>query len=106
LDLPRNPTRSVKIGSVMLGAGHPIAVQSMTATQTRNVEATVGQVNDLEAAGAGIVRIAVDSAKDAEALAEIRAPGWPKLWHPRWTRSDTTRAICTITSGISRGRTR
>jgi (E)-4-hydroxy-3-methylbut-2-enyl-diphosphate synthase len=45
----------------------------MTATQTRNVEATAEQVNQLEAAGADVVRIAVDSAKDAEALAEIRA---------------------------------
>ncbi|MCH8924264.1 MAG: flavodoxin-dependent (E)-4-hydroxy-3-methylbut-2-enyl-diphosphate synthase, partial [Planctomycetes bacterium] len=73
LNLPRNPTRGVKIGSVTLGAGHKIAVQSMTATQTRNVEATVEQVNDLVAAGADVVRIAVDSTKDADALAEIRA---------------------------------
>jgi (E)-4-hydroxy-3-methylbut-2-enyl-diphosphate synthase len=72
LDLPRNPTRSVRIGSIALGGGHPIAVQSMTATRTADVEATVDQVNDLVAAGADIVRIAVDSAKDAEALAEIR----------------------------------
>ena len=73
MDLPRNPTRGVKIGSVTLGAGHKIAVQSMTATHTRNVAATVEQVNDLEAAGADIVRIAVDNSTDAEALAEIRA---------------------------------
>jgi (E)-4-hydroxy-3-methylbut-2-enyl-diphosphate synthase len=73
VDLPRNPTRGVKIGSVTLGAGHKIAVQSMTATHTQNVAATVEQVNDLEAAGADIVRIAVDNSKDAEALAEIRA---------------------------------
>ncbi|MEX0978798.1 MAG: (E)-4-hydroxy-3-methylbut-2-enyl-diphosphate synthase, partial [Pirellulales bacterium] len=73
MDLPRNPTRGVKIGSVTLGAGHKIAVQSMTATHTRNVAATVGQVNDLEAAGADIVRIAVDNSTDAEALIEIRA---------------------------------
>jgi (E)-4-hydroxy-3-methylbut-2-enyl-diphosphate synthase len=73
LDLPRNPTRAVRIGSATIGAGHPIAVQSMTATQTRNVDATAEQVNELEAAGADVVRIAVDSAKDAEALKEIRA---------------------------------
>jgi len=72
LELPRNPTRSVRIGTATLGAGHPIAVQSMTATHTRNIEATVGQVNDLAAAGADVVRIAVDNTKDAEALAEIR----------------------------------
>lgn len=72
MDLPRNPTRPVRIGSVTLGDGNPIAVQSMTATHTRNVEATAAQVNDLVAAGADVVRIAVDNSKDAEALAEIR----------------------------------
>ncbi len=72
MDLPRNPTRSVRIGSITIGAGHPIAVQSMTATRTGDVEATAAQVNDLASAGADVVRIAVDSHKDAEALAEIR----------------------------------
>jgi (E)-4-hydroxy-3-methylbut-2-enyl-diphosphate synthase len=68
----RNPTRPVRIGKATIGAGHPIAVQSMTATPTQDIAATVGQVRDLEAAGADVVRIAVDSRKDAEALAEIR----------------------------------
>lgn len=70
-ELPRNPTRSVKIGSVTIGGGHPIAVQSMTATHTQNIEATVGQIRDLVAAGADVIRVAVDSRKDAEALKEI-----------------------------------
>jgi (E)-4-hydroxy-3-methylbut-2-enyl-diphosphate synthase len=73
VEIQRNPTRPVRIGTVTIGAGHPIAVQSMTATHTRDVGATVEQVNDLHAAGADVVRIAVDSKKDAEALAEIRA---------------------------------
>jgi len=72
VDLPRNPTRAVKIGSVVIGSGHPIAVQSMTATKTQDIDATVEQVNALQDAGADVVRIAVDSRKDAEALAEIR----------------------------------
>jgi (E)-4-hydroxy-3-methylbut-2-enyl-diphosphate synthase len=72
LQLPRNPTRSVRIGTVTIGATHPIAVQSMTATHTQDIEATVWLVNLLHDAGADIVRIAVDSKKDAEALAEIR----------------------------------
>jgi len=72
LQLPRNPTRSVKIGSVTIGGGSPIAVQSMTATKTQDIDATVEQVNALQQAGADVVRIAVDSRKDAEALAEIR----------------------------------
>ncbi len=71
MELPRNPTRSVRIGSVTIGAGHPIAVQSMTATPTRDVAATLAQVRDLAAAGADVIRIAVDSPRDAEALAAI-----------------------------------
>lgn len=73
MKLLRNPTRSVRIGSVTIGHGHPIAVQSMCATHTQDIQATVAQVNDLAAAGADVVRIAVDSKKDADALAAIRA---------------------------------
>src|SRR5439155_6363753 len=72
VDLPRNPTRAVRIGSVTIGKDHPIAVQSMTATHTTNIDATVQQINEIAAAGADVIRIAVDSRKDAEALAEIR----------------------------------
>ena len=72
MTIKRNPTRSVAIGSISVGAEHPIAVQSMTATHTQDIDATVAQVNALHASGADVVRIAVDSVKDAEALAEIR----------------------------------
>ena len=71
--IPRNPTRAVRIGRITIGAGHPVAVQSMTATRTTDVEATVRQVLDLEAAGADVVRIAVDNPRDVAALAQIRA---------------------------------
>ncbi len=69
--LPRNPTRAVRIGTVTVGGGHPIAVQSMTATPTRDIDATVAQVEALHQAGADIVRIAVDSPRDADAVVEI-----------------------------------
>ena len=72
MQIKRNPTRSVTIGSIRIGDRQPIAVQSMTATHTQNVTATVEQVHSLHAAGADVVRIAVDNQKDAEALAEIR----------------------------------
>jgi (E)-4-hydroxy-3-methylbut-2-enyl-diphosphate synthase len=72
VQIPRNPTRSVRIGSATIGGGQPIAVQSMTATHTQDIDATVWLVNLLAEAGADVVRIAVDSKKDAEALAEIR----------------------------------
>ena len=70
--ITRNPTRAVRIGSITIGAGHPIAVQSMTATPTRDIDATVRQVNALADAGADVIRIAVDSAAEADAVAEIR----------------------------------
>jgi (E)-4-hydroxy-3-methylbut-2-enyl-diphosphate synthase len=72
MSIQRNPTRAVPIGNITVGAGNPIAVQSMTATKTQNVEATSAQAEALRERGAGVVRIAVDSDKDAEALAEIR----------------------------------
>jgi (E)-4-hydroxy-3-methylbut-2-enyl-diphosphate synthase len=72
MQLPRNPTRAVRVGSATIGGGAPIAVQSMTATRTQDIDATVAQVNALHAAGADVVRIAVDNQKDAAALAEIR----------------------------------
>ncbi len=71
MQITRKPTRSVKIGSISIGSAHPIAVQSMTATHTKNIDATVEQVQSLLAAGADVIRVAVDSKQDAEALAEI-----------------------------------
>jgi (E)-4-hydroxy-3-methylbut-2-enyl-diphosphate synthase len=72
VQLLRNPTRPVRVGTCTIGSAQPIAVQSMTATHTQDIDATVAQVNALHEAGADVVRIAVDSKKDAEALAEIR----------------------------------
>ncbi len=68
----RNPTRAIKVGSLTIGGGAPISVQSMTATKTRDVDATVGQTEDLRRSGADLVRIAVDNKPDADALGEIR----------------------------------
>ena len=69
--LPRNHTRSIRVGTTTLGGGHPIVVQSMCATSTRDVKTTARQAQQLSDAGAGIVRLAVDSKKDAEAANEI-----------------------------------
>ena len=69
----RNATHAVQVGTVQVGAGAPIVVQSMCATKTADVDATVAQVQQLEAAGAGIVRVAVDNPKEAAALKEIRS---------------------------------
>ncbi len=70
--MKRNATRAVRVGSVTLGAGHPVAVQSMCATHTQDVDATVAQAEAIREAGGDIVRVAVDSPRDVEALAEIR----------------------------------
>lgn len=63
----------MQAGPVAIGGGAPISVQSMCATRTQDVAATVAQAEALAAAGAGLVRVAVDSKADAEALAEIHA---------------------------------
>ena len=68
----RNPTRPVRIGPITVGGGAPIAVQSMAATRTQDVDATARQVDLLQQAGADLVRIAVDSRRDVEALSEVR----------------------------------
>lgn len=72
VNIQRNPTRPVKIGSITIGGGNPIAVQSMTATKTSDIDATVALVNLMHEAGADVVRIAVDSKAEAAALGEIR----------------------------------
>ena len=66
-------TRTIRIGRITIGGDSPIAVQSMTATRTQDIPATIRQVELLEAAGADVIRIAVDNPKDVIALAEIRA---------------------------------
>lgn len=72
MSIQRNPTRSVQIGSITIGDGHPIAVQTMAATRTQDIDATAEQINRLADAGAAVVRVAVDSEADARALAAIR----------------------------------
>jgi (E)-4-hydroxy-3-methylbut-2-enyl-diphosphate synthase len=66
-------TRKIRIGRITIGGDSPIAVQSMTATKTQDIAATIRQVELLEAAGADVIRIAIDTAKDVTALAEVRA---------------------------------
>lgn len=68
----RSQTREVKVGNVTLGGGHPVAVQSMCATRTQDIDATVTQAEEIRRAGGDVVRVAVDNPKDVEALAEIR----------------------------------
>ena len=68
----RRKTRRISVGGVPIGGDAPIAVQSMTNTPTRDVEATVNQIRQLEAAGCEIVRVAVPAEEDASAIAKIK----------------------------------
>jgi (E)-4-hydroxy-3-methylbut-2-enyl-diphosphate synthase len=72
MTMHRNPSRAVRVGAVTLGGGHPVAVQSMCATRTQDVDATVEQAEAIRKAGGDVVRVAVDSMKDVDALGEIR----------------------------------
>ena len=70
--LPPRQTRTIRIRHLELGGSAPIAVQSMAATRTRDQAATLRQIRLLEAAGADLIRIAVDSKEDVAALAALR----------------------------------
>nr|QBP34357.1 plastid 4-hydroxy-3-methylbut-2-en-1-yl diphosphate synthase precursor [Ulva prolifera] len=68
----RRPTRTVKIGNVNVGSEHPIALQTMTTTDTKDVEGTVAQVKRCADAGADLVRLTVQGRREAEACFKIR----------------------------------
>jgi (E)-4-hydroxy-3-methylbut-2-enyl-diphosphate synthase len=69
---PRRKTRAVRVGRLTIGGDAAIVVQSMTKTDTRQVEKTVEQIQQMEAAGCEIVRLAVPDLEAAKALPEIR----------------------------------
>ena len=68
----RDETKQIQIGSVTIGGGNPVAIQSMTNTKTEDVQATVAQILALEKAGCEIIRCAVPTMEAAEALREIK----------------------------------
>jgi (E)-4-hydroxy-3-methylbut-2-enyl-diphosphate synthase len=70
--IKRKNTKIVNVGGVPVGGKNPIAVQSMTNTDTCDVISTVNQINDLQAAGADIVRVSVPGFEEASAFKEIR----------------------------------
>ena len=65
---PRRKSRKIKVGSTYVGGDAPISVQSMTNTKTTDINGTLQQIAELTASGCDIVRVAVPSADDAEAL--------------------------------------
>ncbi|NLF05083.1 MAG: flavodoxin-dependent (E)-4-hydroxy-3-methylbut-2-enyl-diphosphate synthase, partial [Actinomycetales bacterium] len=65
---PRRKTRKIAVGKVAVGGDAPVSVQSMTTTPTTDINATLQQIAELTATGCDIVRVAVPSQDDAEAL--------------------------------------
>ena len=72
MDIKPRTTRKIKIGSLTIGGDSPVAVQSMAATRTQDIETTARQIEILMRDGADVIRIAVDSEADVEALATLR----------------------------------
>ena len=70
--IKRKDTKVISVGNVKVGGMNPIAVQSMTNTDTSDVISTVKQINDLEAAGAAIVRVSVPDFEEAKAFKAIK----------------------------------
>ena len=68
---PRRKTKQLMVGSVGVGSDYPVSVQSMTTTLTADVNSTLQQIAELTASGCQIVRVAVPSQDDADALAQI-----------------------------------
>jgi (E)-4-hydroxy-3-methylbut-2-enyl-diphosphate synthase len=68
----RRPARGVRVGPLTIGGGHPIVIQSMTASNTLDTDAVVAEVKLLVAAGCPLVRLTAPSLRDAENLQEIR----------------------------------
>ena len=111
-------TRKVAIGRQSVGGDSPVVVQSMCATKTRDIDATVTQIEQLAGAGAGVVRIAVDNDKEVTALKEIRTQTEGATLSvdlqenyrlaatvgPYSTRSATIPAICTTSNATRRSR--
>jgi (E)-4-hydroxy-3-methylbut-2-enyl-diphosphate synthase len=71
MERPRRVSKLVHVGSVAVGGGSPISVQSMTTSKTHDVEKTLKEIAGLVEAGADIVRVAVPRPEDADALHEI-----------------------------------
>jgi len=68
----RNQTTSIKVGKITIGGNNDVIIQSMTNTKTKNIEATIQQIFDLQHAGCQIVRLACFDKEDAYAIKEIK----------------------------------
>jgi len=98
----RRRARVVKVGSVAMGGDHPIRIQSMTTTHTRSAAETLDQIRRLAAAGCELVRVAVPSPADAEALPElVRASPVPLIADVHFS---TALALSALEAGVAKVR--
>ena len=72
MEIKRRRSRLVKIGKVLIGAGNPVAIQSMTKCKTSDVDRIVDQIKQLEYVGCQVVRLAIKDSSDAVALGKIK----------------------------------
>ena len=72
MKIPRRNTNLVKVGNINIGGKSPVVVQSMTDTDTSDVDKTVNQIKDLHDAGSEIVRITVNNDQAAKSVATIK----------------------------------
>ena len=70
-DIKRKKTKIINVGNLMIGGDNPISVQSMTNTLTSDVKSTIKQINDIEKAGADLVRVSCPDKESTEALKKI-----------------------------------
>ncbi|MCX5647841.1 MAG: flavodoxin-dependent (E)-4-hydroxy-3-methylbut-2-enyl-diphosphate synthase [Planctomycetota bacterium] len=98
----RRPSRAVHVGPVPIGGAHPVSIQSMTTTHTRDVRETLAQIRRLAAAGCDLVRVAVPSLSDADALAElVRSSPVPLIADIHFT---TSLALKALDAGVAKVR--
>lgn len=70
--MQRRKTRVIKVGDRLIGGNNPISIQSMTNTQTKNIDKTIEQIRKLEEAGCDIIRVAISDFEDAKAISRIK----------------------------------
>lgn len=73
MEIVRRKTKQIHVGTVAIGGNTPISIQSMTKTYTRDVEATVRQIHQLEKAGCELIRVAIPDTSSAEAIKKIKS---------------------------------
>ena len=70
--MQRRTTRTVQVGSVAIGSGHPIAVQSMLCAAPADIDANIAQAKALKEAGCDIVRLAIPTMEDIRLISAIK----------------------------------